>query len=166
MAVALRHSPGRFGLTLDEHGWTSLDALVAALRTTREEVEAAVALPGKRRYEIEGDRVRARYGHSVRERVEQVVAEPPETLFHGTTGDAVPAILRDGLRPMSRQYVHLSADRETAVQVGSRRRRELAVLLVAAGEASRDGVTFYDAGRGVWLADEVPARYISAGHAG
>jgi putative RNA 2'-phosphotransferase len=163
MAVALRHSPHRFGLTLDEHGWTSLPALAAALRVTVSDVESAVALPGKRRYEIDGDRVRARYGHSVAERVEQVVAEPPETLFHGTTADAAEAIRRDGLRPMSRQYVHLSADVETAVQVGSRRRRELVVLRVAAGRAWRDGVTFYDAGRGVWLADTVPARYVSAG---
>lgn len=82
-------------------------------------------------------------------------------LFHGTTADAVASILRDGLRPMSRQYVHLSADAATALQVGSRRRREVALLVVAAGEASRDGVTFYDAGRGVWLADAVPARYVA-----
>ena len=160
MAVALRHSPGRFGLTLDESGWTSLDALAAALRVTVAEVEAAVALPGKRRYEIEDGRVRARYGHSVAERVTHPPATPPETLFHGTSADAVPAILREGLRPMSRQYVHLSADRETAVQVGSRRRRTLAMLVVDAGLAHREGVAFYDAGRGVWLADAVPARYV------
>lgn len=161
MAPALRHSPERFGLTLDAEGWTSLPGLAAALRVTVADVEAAVALPGKKRYEIDGDRIRARYGHSVPERVEHDPAAPPETLWHGTTRDAVPAILREGLRPMSRQYVHLSADVETAEQVGSRRRREVALLAVAAGDAWRDGVAFYDAGRGVWLADEVPARYVS-----
>lgn len=162
MALALRHSPGRFGLVLDENGWTSLDGLAAALRVPVSDVEAAVALPGKRRYEIAEGRVRARYGHSVAERVEHPVATPPETLFHGTNADAVDAILRDGLRPMSRQYVHLSADVETAHQVGSRRRREVVILVVAAGDAAREGVAFYDAGRGVWLADEVPARYLRA----
>lgn len=162
MASALRHTPKRFGLTLDEAGWTSLDDLANALRVPVSEVEAAVALPGKKRYEIEDGRIRARYGHSVPERVEHPVAVPPQTLFHGTTADTVAAILRDGLRPMKRQYVHLSADVETATQVGSRRRREVALLVVAAGEAARDGVPFYDAGRGVWLADEVPPRYLTA----
>jgi putative RNA 2'-phosphotransferase len=161
MARALRHDPARFGLALDESGWTSVEALAAALRVPVSDVEAAVALPGKRRYEIEAGRVRARYGHSVETRVEQVAARPPGTLFHGTTADAVEAILRDGLLPMGRQYVHLSADVETARQVGGRRRRAVAVLTVAAGVAAREGVTFYDAGRGVWLADAVPARYLS-----
>jgi len=160
MAVALRHSPQRFGLALDAEGWTSLPALAAALGVSVEDVEAAVALPGKRRYEIDGDRVRAPYGHSVRDRVAQPAAEPPETLWHGTTAAAVAGIARDGLRPMSRQYVHLSADEETALQVAGRRRAEVALLRVDAGRAWREGVTFYDAGHGVWLADAVPATYL------
>ena len=95
MAKALRHEPSRYGLELDDEGWTSLPALAAALRVAVEDVEAAVALPGKRRYEIAGDRVRARYGHSVSSAIEREPAEPPETLFHGTTRDVVPAILRE-----------------------------------------------------------------------
>ena len=124
------------------------------------DVEAAVALPGKKRYEIEGGRIRARYGHSVAERVEHPAAVPPEVLFHGTSATAVPAILRDGLRPMSRQYVHLSADRPTALAVGRRRRGEVVVLTVRAAEAHAAGVTFRPAGDGVWLSDPVPPGYV------
>ena len=39
-------------------------------------------------------------------------AEPPDVL----------SILREGLKPMTRQYVHLSADIETALSVGARPR--------------------------------------------
>lgn len=130
------------------------------MRVSPDDVAAAVGLPGKRRYEIDGDRVRARYGHSVAERVEQPVAEPPEVLFHGTSAAAVPAILREGLRPMARQYVHLSADRDTARQVGGRRRGEVAMLVVAAGEAHRAGVVFRIGGDPVWLADAVPPEHL------
>jgi putative RNA 2'-phosphotransferase len=163
MALALRHAPERFGLALDEGGWVPVANLAAALGVTVADVEAVVARPGTRRYEVAAGRVRARYGHSVATRVARAPARPPETLFHGTTADAVPAILREGLRPMGRQQVHLSADVETARQVGARRRRPVAVLVVAAGDAWRDGVAFSDAGLGVWLADAVPARYLSAG---
>lgn len=140
--------------------------MAAALGVGVADVEAAVALPGKRRYEIEAGRIRARYGHSVPERVEHPAAEPPAVLYHGTSAAVVGAILRDGLRPMGRQYVHLSADVPTARQVGSRRRGAVAVLVVAAARAHADGVAFYDAGRGVWLADAVPAAYLTVADAG
>lgn len=126
------------------------------------DVEAAVALPGKKRYEIDGDRIRARYGHSVADRIERPSATPPPTLFHGTSAGVVPAILREGLRPMSRQYVHLSADRETAYAVGRRRRGEVVVLVVDAAAAHAAGVTFRLGGDGVWLADAVPPEYVVA----
>ena len=140
--------------------------MAAALRVAVADVEAAVALPGKKRYEIAGSRVRARYGHSTGERVEHPPAEPPELLFHGTSAAAVAAIARDGLRPMTRQSVHLSADRETALAVARRRRGEVALLAVAARAAYDAGVAFRDAGDGVWLADAVPAAYVTADAAG
>lgn len=162
LALVLRHRPERFGVTLDADGWAPVADVVAGLGVTRADVEAAVALPGKQRYEIDGDRMRARYGHSVPDRVEQPVAVPPDVLFHGTTASAVPAILDRGLLPMGRQYVHLSADRETARAVGARRRGRVVILAVAAAEAHAAGVTFRDGGHPVWLADAVPAEYLRA----
>lgn len=135
--------------------------VAAALRVTEDDLAAVLALPGKQRYEIEDGRIRARYGHSIAERVEHPTATPPEVLFHGTSAAVVADILREGLRPMARQYVHLSADRATARQVGARRRGPVTVLLVAAGDAHRAGVAFREAGPGVWLADAVPAAYLS-----
>lgn len=89
-----------------------------------------------------------------------VASAPPDELFHGTHPRAVEAILRDGLRAMSRQYVHLSPDVETATTVGARRGRPV-ILRVAAGELHRGGHAFYRAENGVWLTAFVPPEAVS-----
>jgi putative RNA 2'-phosphotransferase len=62
---------------------------------------------------------------------------------------------------MSRQYVHLSADQETARQVGLRRDLYPAILKVDAAVASADGIHFYIGNDKVWLSDRIPPEYIS-----
>ncbi|GAB2875464.1 hypothetical protein GCM10027044_42680 [Hymenobacter ruber] len=84
---------------------------------------------------------------------------PPEVLYHGTAVQHQAAILRDGLRKMSRHHVHLSADVATARTVG-RRHGRLVLFEVAAGQLHRNGQAFYQADNGVWLTDEVPAGYL------
>jgi putative RNA 2'-phosphotransferase len=71
----------------------------------------------------------------------------------------VAAILRDGLHKRRRHHVHLSADVQTARQVGSRHGRP-AVLHVAAAAMHQDGYTFYCSANGVWLVEHVPPRYL------
>ncbi|GAA3112501.1 RNA 2'-phosphotransferase [Nonomuraea salmonea] len=123
LARHLRHDPGRIGLTLDEGGWAHVGELLRAAAAhgfpiTPEELREVVAANDKRRYTIEGDRIRASQGHSVPVELGLPAVEPPEALYHGTIGRFVAAIRREGLRPMSRHHVHLSPDRETATRVG------------------------------------------------
>lgn len=66
----------------------------------------------------------------------------------------------EGLRPMRWQFVHLSADRDTARAVGVRQASEPVLLVVAARVAAGAGVAFYAGNDTVWLADSVPARFI------
>lgn len=61
---------------------------------------------------------------------------PPAVLYHGTASATVPVILREGLRPMSRQDVHLSAEQETAVRAGARHGRPVVLEVGAAGLAA------------------------------
>lgn len=167
MSHALRHEPWLYELELDEAGWVSVQSLVEALRLERgwssltaADVEAMVAGASKQRHEIRDGRIRALYGHSVPGRVERVPALPPAELFHGTSPAAAEKIRVEGLRPMGRQYVHLSADRATAWAVGSRKAREPVILVVAARAAAEAGVVFYVGNEGIWLADEVPAQFV------
>lgn len=71
---------------------------------------------------------------------------------------AAPVILKQGLRPMKRQYVHLSEGLHFATLAG-KRRGELMILAIDTEKASRAGVVFYYAGNEVWLADAVPAEF-------
>ena len=165
---ALRHAPEEYGLKLDPQGWVLVDALVAALRAgrkgweavTRADVERMMATASKQRFEIDGDRIRAMYGHSVTAEIQHVEAAPPSILFHGTTPAAWESIRADGLRPMNRQRVHLAADVATAVIVGIRRANPPVVLEVRAAEAAAAGVRFWIGNDSIWLADFVPVAYL------
>ncbi|MER5541510.1 RNA 2'-phosphotransferase [Streptomyces sp. NPDC001118] len=160
----LRHQPERIGLTLDPAGWVEIDTLIAAaaahgFRITREELDHVVATNDKRRFAIEGSRIRASQGHSIEVDLGLPPATPPPYLYHGTVARSLDAIRADGLRPMNRHDVHLSADRETATRVGARRGRPV-VLTVDAGAMHRDGHIFRVSANGVWLTRAVPPRYL------
>jgi len=115
----------------------------------------------KRRHEIIDGRIRALYGHSTEKRLAKQTATPPEVLFHGTDASAANKIVSEGLKPMSRQYVHLSVDPHTAHEVGTRKDSYPVILLVRAGEAQRNGIAFYEGNESVWLADYIPPAFIS-----
>ncbi|MEW2630185.1 RNA 2'-phosphotransferase [Streptomyces sp. NPDC048389] len=160
----LRHQPDRIGVTLDANGWVETDELMRAaaehgFRFTRAELAHAVAANDKRRFTIDGTRIRANQGHTVEVDLGLPPAEPPEYLYHGTVARALDAIRSEGLRPMARHDVHLSPDRETATRVGARRGRPV-VLSVHAGELYRAGHVFRVSANGVWLTASVPPRFI------
>ncbi|MEU6245078.1 RNA 2'-phosphotransferase [Streptomyces sp. NPDC047024] len=164
LAKHLRHQPERIGLTLDAGGWVEIDALMTAaaahgFRFTREELDHVVAVNDKKRYAVEGTRIRASQGHTVDVDLGLPPATPPPYLYHGTVARALDAIRVEGLRPMNRHDVHLSADRETATRVGSRRGRPV-VLPVDAAAMHRDGHVFRVSANGVWLTEAVPVRYL------
>ncbi|MFF7967203.1 RNA 2'-phosphotransferase [Streptomyces sp. NPDC007903] len=160
----LRHQPERIGLTLDPAGWVEIDTLLAAAAAhgfpvSRAELDHVVAVNDKRRFAVEGGRIRASQGHSVEVALGLPPAAPPPYLYHGTVARSLDAIRAEGLRPMNRHDVHLSADRETATRVGARRGRPV-VLTVDAGAMHRDGHVFHVSANGVWLTDAVPPRYL------
>lgn len=165
---ALRHEPWLYELELDREGWTSLNDLVDALQRSgvewsglgRADLERMVAGSSKKRHEIEGERIRAIYGHSVPGLFSREAAVPPERLFHGTSRVAYEAILSQGLQPMGRQYVHLSVDVETARAVGERKDSAPLLLDVSALSASENGIQFYRGNEKVWLVKELPAEFL------
>jgi putative RNA 2'-phosphotransferase len=166
---ALRHEPGAYGLTLDSQGWVSVDHLLGALRNndplwqalTERDLTEMIGRSAKVRHEIAGNRIRALYGHSTSDPLLREPSRPPDVLFHGTDPVAAQAIQAQGLKPMARQNVHLSLDRETARQVGVRKNAHPVILRIQADQAYHSGVSFYEGNSLVWLADYVPAVFIS-----
>lgn len=164
LAFILRHRPDTVGLALDRDGWVLLDALLAATRLTREEVEEVVTSDAKGRYTLDAGppaRIRANQGHTAKGVSPAFrVAVPPVVLYHGTTDLAADAILKKGLLPMKRTHVHLSSDIETARSVGGRRKGVVTIFQVDAKQAFADGVKFFLSDNNVWLVRHLPPKYL------
>ena len=168
ISYALRHAPQEYGLTLDDQGWIPVEDLINALKkqgkypalTVRDIVDM-IQTSDKKRHEIAGDRIRALYGHSTEEKIRKDLAQPPDVLYHGTPHKFLQKILEQGLIPKERQYVHLSQDRETAIAVGERRDSEPVLLRIDAAAAWSEGIQFYHGNELIWLADRIPAKYIT-----
>lgn len=160
IAYVLRHAPQRLASGLTRDGWASLDELARALEVAPAVVREAV-VEDATRFELDGERVRARHGHSVEVTLGHPRAVPPEVLFHGTVRGRLEAIGRHGLTRGRRQAVHLSSTREQAERVGARRGAPV-VIEVRARAAHDAGVAFEKVGDGaVWLVPAVPAAYLS-----
>lgn len=167
LAFALRHHPLRFGVGLDDDGFADLDELVVGIRFShydwatldREQVEDAVRGTDPGRFEIRDGLVRARYGHSVALGSPGELRTPPDVLLHGTSTDVVAMVLVTGLRPMNRAFVHLTSNTDYATQVVTAKGGG-EVIHILAKEAATDGIEFYQANPHVWLAREVPSRFL------
>jgi len=167
ISYLLRHHPEDGNLTLDEHGWTDTEDLLKAVRHqygkfTKEDLDRIVANNNKKRYAYNEDesQIRASQGHSIEVDVEMEEVDPPEFLYHGTGEKSVESILKEGLKPMQRLYVHLSGDVTTAINVGKRHGKPV-VFTVAAGKMKEDGYHFYRSANGVYQVKDVPVEYLS-----
>jgi len=171
LSYALRHRPEKFGITLDSEGWVGINELLKAIGkdspkykdATLEDIKEGLRKADKKRFEIDEDknRIRAYYGHSVKDKIQKKKVVPPIILYHGTTKEALPKIMKGGLKPMNRQYVHLSTDEKTASRVGVRRTKDPIILTVSALQAHDDGINFYLGNQDVWLSGPIPSKYLS-----
>jgi putative RNA 2'-phosphotransferase len=167
LSLVLRHRPSILRLELDNHGFVPLGELLLALQeqprwkeVTEEDILEVVNNSDKRRFEVVEGKIRALYGHSVSVQVEFAEMEPPPELYHGTARKSVSQILKEGLKPQGRRYVHLSVRAEDAVQVGKRRDDDPAILRVKTEEAYDSGVRFFEAGDSIVLAEEIPPEFL------
>ena len=167
LARVLRHKPELWGVRLDREGWCQVSDLLAGAaghghELTADELIEIVETNDKRRFTLSTDglRIRAAQGHSVNVDLNLRTAVPPTVLYHGTVRKNLPAILKEGLRPMSRHAVHLSATKEAALAVGARRGAPV-VLVVDSYAMRKNGFHFQQAENLVWLTATVPPQYLS-----
>ena len=165
ISLILRHRPDTIGISLDEHGWASVEELLAGISKTQyidmEMLEKIVKTDSKQRYSFNEDKtlIRANQGHSIDVDVELPKKQPPVILYHGTGEKYVSSIDEQGLIPKSRLYVHLSGDEATATIVGSRHGRPV-VYEILASQMYHDGYEFFQSVNGVWLTKSVPVQYL------
>lgn len=164
LSYVLRHNPGKFNLRMDEQGFIDLKELVKIVSLRYPEVDEKiiqdlVETSEKRRFEIVDKKIRATYGHSIKIDLNLPEIIPPEFLYHGTSRKTAEEIRKNGLKPMGRQYVHLSETEEDAFQVGLRKDIKPVVLKIKAREANLQGIKFFQINK-IYLTREIPANFI------
>ncbi len=170
LTLVLRHRPELMGIRLDEFGFSDVDVGELARRISRlrgfewvtaGDIEMVVMRDPRGRFEIKGGRIRATYGHSVPVLPPgDPLEDPPPVLYHGTTRRALSKILREGIKPMRRRFVHLSATPEVAVEVGRRHGSDVVVLGVDAQGLVRRGMRVWRGSDLIYLTEWVPPELI------
>jgi putative RNA 2'-phosphotransferase len=166
LSFVLRHHPETLGLTLGSDGWLPVEQLLDACSRhgkslDRSTLELLVRESDKQRFALSPDglSIRASQGHSVSVELGYQATTPPDLLYHGTVARFLSAIFAEGLHKGQRHHVHLSATKDVAAAVGSRRGK--AVLLeIDAAAMLREGHEFFRSANGVWLTLHVPARFL------
>lgn len=163
---ALRHFPGDVGIQLDAAGWVDLELLCERTEERYgwfdpDMIPAIVATDPKGRFELDGDTIRATYGHSVDVSLDSADSPVPDKLYHGTAPENVDAILAEGLRPMGRQLVHLSDSIGEARTVGQRHAATPVILRVDATGLLAEGWDVTKRGKHVFTVEQVPPPFLS-----
>jgi len=166
LSYILRHKPETLSLALDSEGWAEISQLIRlanvhGTKLTIELLHEVVATSDKKRFALspDGSKIRANQGHSILADLNLQPQIPPQMLFHGTAMRFASTIRTQGLVSKSRQYVHLSIDRSTALEVGKRYGKPL-LLEVEALAMSRDGHQFFLSANGIWLTRAVPTIFL------
>jgi len=167
LAYMLRHRPEEFDIELDRHGAADLDEVIHVLNERigeaieEEDVLEAIESGDRPRYAIDGDRIRALYGHSIPIDPGEP-DEPPDLLYAGVGSRDADRAERFGLESGRRAFLHLATTYEDARETGRRVAEEYAVVTVQAGDAWEDGINFYDRGA-LWLSESIPTEFIEVG---
>jgi putative RNA 2'-phosphotransferase len=169
LSFVLRHNPASHGVIVDKEGWVDINQLIFQIRQRNPQFMAAhmghikeiIKNSDKQRFELKGNKIRAYYGHSAQQAVDKKPAVPPSILYQGTTPEAKDKILLEGLKPMTRQFVHLSTDRKTAHKVALRRTKTPVILIVDAKAVYLNGTKFYPGNEDIWLAEYIDPKYIT-----
>lgn len=171
---ALRHKPELYNLTLDDKGYVSIQHILKEFNITWNELERIVELNDKKRLEFDPilDKIRAAQGHSINIDIDDTLVEitPNDNnldgyLYHGTSVAYLDSILTNGIMKMTRNHVHLSKDRDTAIKVGSRHaiknKEDKMIIIVIRFNVLCCHEKVYESSNGVILTRFVPPCCIS-----
>jgi RNA:NAD 2'-phosphotransferase (TPT1/KptA family)/5-formyltetrahydrofolate cyclo-ligase len=167
LSYILRHNPEKYGLKLNEKGFAAVRDVLKIISKkfkinfTNKDLQNLIASQERPRFQIKDDKIRANYGHSkvkiTYSKDEYVL--PPDFLYHGTSPTVVHSILKEGLKPKARRFVHLCQDLDEAYKVGRRHTDRPIVLVVKAKEAYNQGLKFIKQDE-IYLCEFIPPRFI------
>lgn len=162
---ALRHFPQKLNLEMDENGWVDLNSLarIASKKyrwANKWLIKAIVDSDEKNRYEINDEKIRARYGHSVNVELNDYPLSEENSLYYGSGEEEAHRILEIGLKPVYQTFVHLSTTVEKSEKVARFRTDNPVILEVDVENARRNGLRFFKANDYIVLTKEIPPEFI------
>lgn len=169
LSYILRHQPQSGNIVLDSEGWASIENVIHGYKAgkmaiSKKAILLVVEHNPKKRFEVNETQthIRAVQGHSKELGINIEMKEfiPESEVFHGTIETRVSSILENGLNSGNRNHVHLSKDKETAINVGQRHGKPV-LLKIDARKMRADGYKLLESKNGVILIDFVPPQYIS-----
>ena len=165
LSFVLRHGPYNYGLSLDKHGLADFDSVCKILKDRfpgleAEYIKLIIEKDPKKRFQIKEGKIRARYGHSVEVEPLGESKEVADVLYHGTSPKSLDSILKEGIKPGRRKFVHLSLTIEEAWHVGKRKAPKPIILIIDSKRAEKEGLLFWKE-ENIYLTKEVPPQYIS-----
>ncbi len=165
LSAWLRHKPELGGIDLSADGWATFDSVQEAYRSKQIEVTEleikGYATRDPKRFELDGKRIRARYGHSFELTEGLHPGVPPAELFVGVEPRYLERVLQRGLYPPKRQHVYLSLTKTDARTQAARRGLSGVALHVDAHKAHQAGIKFFSRGNGIWVSEPIPAAFLS-----
>ncbi len=165
----LRHFPQQFNVKLDTHGWADIDEVCNAIKSRidrfywlrKKHVVALALTDEKGRYQLREGKIRATYAHTIEVDLSDLPDADVDTLYYPVTEEELEIVLEQGLLPTDRNKVHLSGSVEKAMEAGKTRVDNPVILKIDAKKAMEEGVVIKKAGKEVYIADEIDAKYIS-----
>ncbi len=165
VAGALRHFPGDLGLDMDSRGWVDLTSFGEIVHKRhrwagKDTVVALAESDPKHRYEIEDNKIRARYGHSVNIDLDHPENKLPK-LYYGASEEEADRLLEIGLKPASQKYVHLSTTSEKAWHVATFRTGNPKIIQADAEAAQKEGVKMMTVNDDIVISETIPPKFLS-----
>lgn len=169
MTKLLRHEPQLLNLTLDSNGWIDLSLFFNKIKENYskkiflDDIFYIVENDDKQRFSILDNKIRANQGHnkSLNLNIEFSIFTPTTKLYHGTIDTYIDDIMKIGLIPMNRQYVHLTTNIKTAKNVVLRKPfGKLILLEIDFDSMVKDNIDFFISENNVVLTKQVLPKYL------
>ena len=165
LALILRHKPEKINIKLDKKGWANVDEVIKGMKISMQDLEYIVENDNKKRYSFNDDKskIKANQGHSSKLNIKLDLKEkiPPVILYHGTKSYFLNKIMKQGLKPMKRDHVHLTENINTAKNTADRRKGESVILEIDTREMVKNKQKFYLSENNVWLTNHVDPKYLT-----
>lgn len=122
-------------------------------------IQEILKISTKKRFEIENNQIRAKYGHTLPIQLKYPTLTKNIPLFHGTSFASLGLIKTEGLKPMTRQFVHLTDSVDLARETALRKGSEIVILTIDTPKLIQNQEVLV-AGFGIYLTGNILSEFL------